>query len=295
MDVEEKEIGFEGYKTYVRIANPRGTKTPLLFLHGGPGSTHNSFEVLDKFAFVDDRPFIYYDQLGCGKSFIGSHPSLWKKETWARELISLRKSLSLEKVNLLGHSWGGMLAIIYLCDYAPEGVEHAVLSSTLSSASLWREETHRLIRYLPKREQEALLNGEKTGDFKSLEFTSALEDYTHRFIFGPFKKGVDPDCLTRPKQKGDEAYEIAWGPCEFSPLGTLKDYEYTEKLSAIKCPVQLFSGADDESTPLQNKIMLEKLGSAKKDWFLFAHSRHMSYYEENELYGKKLLAFLNRD
>ena len=295
MDIEEKYIDFEGYKTYVRIVNPKGKKTPLLFLHGGPGSTHNSFEVLDRFAFEDDRPFIMYDQLGCGLSFIDGNPSLWKKETWAKELINLREKLSLEKIHLLGHSWGGMLAIIYLCDYKSEGIQSVTLSSTLSSASLWREETHRLITFLPKEEREDIRKGEEKGDYTSLEFTSAMNDYYHHFVFGVFQKGKDPDCLTRPKKNGHEAYLAAWGPSEFNPLGTLRDYEYTDKLSTITCPVQLFSGANDESTPLQNKIMYEKLGSKYKNWFLFAKSRHMTYYEENDLYGAKLLSFLNRE
>lgn len=294
MEIKEGYVSFDGYKTYYRIVNPEGKKTPLLLLHGGPGSTHNSFEVLDPLAEMDDRPLIMYDQLGCGKSAIGPHPNLWKADLWARELINLREKLNLKEVHLLGHSWGGMLAIIYLCSYYADGVKSLTLSSTLSSASLWREETHRLIRYLSKADQEAIAKAEKENNYDNLEFQKATEDYLRLFVSGPFEEGVDPACLTRPKEKGTESYLTAWGPSEFAPTGTLKDYEYTDQLYKIIVPVELFSGVNDESTPLQNKTMLEALGSTDKSWTLFAHSRHMSYYEENELYMRKLKAFLDR-
>ena len=68
MTIKEGYISFRGYKTYYRIVNPEGKKVPLLLVHGGPGSTHNSFEVLDDLAYLDDRPVISYDQIGCGMS-----------------------------------------------------------------------------------------------------------------------------------------------------------------------------------------------------------------------------------
>ena len=54
----------------------------------------------------------------------------------------------------------------------------------------------------------------------------------------------------------------------------------------IKCPILLTDGANDESTPLQNKMMYDALTCEKK-WVIFAHSRHMSYYEEYDKYEAK--------
>ena len=39
-------------------------KAPLICLHGGPGSTHNYFEVLDNIADDDSRMIVMYDQIG---------------------------------------------------------------------------------------------------------------------------------------------------------------------------------------------------------------------------------------
>jgi proline iminopeptidase len=293
MEIKEGYMNFLGFKTYYRIVNPNGKKTPLVILHGGPGSTHNFFEIFDHFAFEDDRPLVMYDQIGCGKSLVeGSHKELWKKETWVDELIALRKELNLDKIHLLGHSWGGMLNIIYNCDYHPEGIKSMILSSTLSSASLWKEETHRLVNEMEAKYRDALLKAEQTHNFSSKAYEEAYDEYSHKHIYGPFIVGKDPECITRIKPKCKETYVTSWGDSEFSPSGTLKDYEYTDKLHLIQCPVLLCSGLYDESTPKQNEVMLNNIVS-KKHWELFTHSRHCSYYEEHEKYCALLKQFLN--
>ena len=71
MEIIEGKMPFMGYETYYRIVGKRSEKPPLILLHGGPGSTHNYFEVLDKLAEIDDRRIIMYDQLGCGQQ---QHP-----------------------------------------------------------------------------------------------------------------------------------------------------------------------------------------------------------------------------
>ena len=115
--ITEGMMPYLGYETYYRIVGEKNPKkAPLLLLHGGPGSTHNYFELLDDIADRDQRQIIMYDQLGCGKSFLEGKPELWTKETWVEELIELRKHLNLEEIHLLGQSWGGMLAIIYGSD-----------------------------------------------------------------------------------------------------------------------------------------------------------------------------------
>ena len=149
---------FEGFKTYYRIVG-EGTegKKPLVLLHGGPGSTHNYFEVLDKIAETG-RQVIMYDQIGCGNSFVEGHPELFNADTWIKELIELRKHLGLEEIHLLGQSWGGMQAIWYALEYKPQGIKSYILSSTLSSAKLWEKEQKRRISYMSEDDQKALLN-----------------------------------------------------------------------------------------------------------------------------------------
>ena len=185
MKITEGYMPYLGYQTYYRIAGEcRDGKKPLLLLHGGPGSTHNYFEVLDALADTG-RAVISYDQLGCGNSYVDGHPELWCQKTWDNELMELRRHLGLDQVHLLGQSWGGMLAIEYLCDYQPEGVASVILSSTLSSASLWAKEQHRMIRFLSQEDQEAIAEAERTGNFDTPEYlaaTATLPPLTRRSV-----------------------------------------------------------------------------------------------------------------
>ena len=155
MEIHEGRMPYLGYETYYRVAGrSAGGKTPLVLLHGGPGSTHNYFEVLDALAEADSRQLVMYDQLGCGGSWAEAE-GLWTMETWLNELEALREHLGLEEVHLLGQSWGGMLLLEYICTRHPAGVKSIVLSSTLPSSRMWGEEQHRMIRFLPPEMQRA--------------------------------------------------------------------------------------------------------------------------------------------
>lgn len=280
--------------TYVRIVGSQYKKTPILFLHGGPGSTHNSFEVLDEFSDYDSRPIIMYDQYGCGLSSLGleNDPSLYNKETWVDELIQVREQLKLDKVHIMGHSWGGMLAIIYMCDYNPKGVLSLTLSSTLASASLWDKETHRLLKYLNPEDQAAIKEAERTNDYSSKDFERANINYMKMFVRNLDEMKEVPECLTREK-KTSPSYVTAWGPSEFKPLGNLKDYEYLDKLKNIKSKVMILSGSDDESTPIQNKAMYDWM-TCDKEWHIIYNARHSTYIEQKEVYEEYLKNFVDK-
>ena len=108
MEIREGYMPFMGYQTYYRMVGTQtGNKKPLILLHGGPGSTHNYFEVLDRLAEEDGRQLVMYDQIGCGESYVEDRPDLWNAEVWIRELEELRSHLGLSQAHLLGQSWGG--------------------------------------------------------------------------------------------------------------------------------------------------------------------------------------------
>ncbi len=289
MKITEGYMPYLGYRTYYRIVGECAPgKRPLLLLHGGPGSTHNYFEVLDVLA-EDGRAIISYDQLGCGNSAVPSCPSLWVARTWLDELAELRKHLGLSEVHLLGQSWGGMLAIQYMCDEAPQGVRSLILSSTLASASLWEQEGRRRLTYLPQQMQQAIAAAEANGDYSSAAYQEAEDEYMRRHCFAmPLEE--QPECVRRPAVKGRESYVTAWGPNEFSPTGTLAGWEYGDKLPQIKVPTMIFSGTRDLSSPLVAKSMYDAIPNAR--WELFAYSRHMPFVEEAEKYRKLLSAWL---
>ena len=89
--ITEGYMPYLEHQTYYRIVGekqPNG-KAPLICLHGGPGSTHNYYEVLDNLADDDARMIVMYDQIGCGNSYLDGHPELWNQDVWLDELLSL--------------------------------------------------------------------------------------------------------------------------------------------------------------------------------------------------------------
>lgn len=292
MEIIKRKISFMGYETYYRSVGQRNEKAPLVLLHGGPGSSHNYFEVLDKLAEKDDRQIIMYDQLGCGNSSIpDDHPELYTKETWVKELENLRERLHLHEMHLLGQSWGGMLAIIYMCDYHPEGIKSLILSSTLSSAKLWSKELHRMIKYLPVEEQAAIHRAEITHNFSDLDYQKANDHFMSQHVI---KMTEDlPECVRREKIGGRVAYETAWGPNEYTPEGNLHDYEYTEQLSKIKVPTLITSGTDDLCSPYVAKTMYNRIPNS--EWELFEHCGHMPFVQKTDEYIDLLKNWLNKN
>lgn len=276
--IEEKYIPFREYQTYVRIVKEDDQDSvPILLLHGGPGSTHNYFEVLDPLA--KQRPVISYDQLGCGNSYVDHHPQLWTLSTWMEELDNVIKSLHLTRFHLLGQSWGGMLALAYALQQ-PQGLQSLILSSTLSSSQLWGREQHRMLKYMTKEEQDAIAKAEETRNWQDEMAQKAIARYMK--LHCADIKDNDPECLRREKRSGTESYMTAWGPNELTPQGTLKNFDVTDKLCEIKVPCLIISGTDDLCTPLIAKTMYDHLPYAR--WELFANARHMVFAEYTEKY-----------
>ena len=289
--VHEGTIPYLSYRTYYRIAgDPGSRKTPLLLLHGGPGSTHNYFEVLDRLAEEDGRQIISYDQLGCGNSFLDGHPELWTMETWLGELTTVREALDLGEVILLGQSWGGMLLLEYICRHPHPGVKGIVLSSTLPSAKLWALEQARMLRQLPEELQAIIRQAVDSGDFTSADYRAVEEYFMTLHAAGKYGEG-DPECLTRPARHGEECYLTAWGPNEFTPIGTLKDFDVTEELGRIDVPVLITSGGNDLCTPYIAKVMHDAIPSSR--WELFRDCRHMCFAEANGEYCALLREWMN--
>ena len=289
--ITEGYLTWQGHRTYYRaVGAPEGGKPPLLMLHGGPGSTHNYFEVLDRLAEEDGRQLISYDQLGCGNSYLDGHPELWNMETWQAELRAVREALCPGAVYLLGQSWGGMLLLEYICRHPHPGVRGVVLSSTLPSSRLWGEEQARLIRELPARMQEAIRSAAERNDYTDPEYQLAEEYYMLLHAGGPFGEDA-PDCLTRPKRRGRESYLVGWGPNEFTPTGTLKDYDVTDLLLAIEVPALIISGENDLCTPNLAKYMYDRIPKAR--WELFPGCRHSCFVEDTARYAALLKQWLN--
>lgn len=291
MKIEEGYMPFKGFRTYYRIVGERTAgKAPLVMLHGGPGSTHNYFEVLDDLA-QDGRQLVMYDQIGCGESYVEGHPELWHVETWDEELIALREHLGLDECHLLGQSWGVMLALEYVINYEPEGIKSLVLSSGLASCELWAQEQHRQMKLvLTPEEQQAVLDAEATNDYTGELYKRALDKFMLAYCDGPVTED-SPECLRRPKKSGREGYLATQGENEFGATGSFVGWEYRDKLDRVSQPSLVISGTNDLCTPLIAKNLFDGIPDSR--WELFPGCRHMCFVEAHDKYRELVTDWLN--
>lgn len=289
MNIKEGYMPFHKYRTYYRIVGDKNPKkAPLLLIHGGPGSSHNYFELLDDYANTG-RQLIMYDQVGCGKSSIPDDESIYIKETWVEELIALRKYLHLDQIHMSGQSWGGMLEMYYLTAFDPQGIKSVMINSSPSSIKLWIKEQHRLIKYLSHEDQEAIAEAERSQNFTNVKYLAANDRYMEKYCWDDPNEN-SPEPLRRPTN-GKKASLIAEGPNEFTENGTISDFEVTNDLKKIHVPVLITSGTDDLCTPLIAKTVYDNIPGAK--WHLFANSRHLALLDQHDEFIKLMDQWLN--
>jgi proline-specific peptidase len=258
---------------------------PILTLHGGPGVPHDYITDMAALA-SDSRRVIFYDQLGCGRSDQPDDPSLWTIERSVQEIGIVRRALDLERVHLWGQSFGGLFALEYALSQ-PAGLESLILASSTSSIPLWIAEANRLREALPPDIQATLVRHEQAATTDDPEYLQAMQVFYERHVI---RLHPIPEHVQRAMDQVGQVYYIMNGPSEFYVIGTIKDWDRTDRLSEIRVPTLITSGRYDESTPLINEVLHQ--GIAGSQWVLFEQSSHMAHVEERELYLSTVRAFI---
>ena len=220
--ITEGTIPFKGYKTWYRIAGDVKApgKLPLLALHGGPGASHDYLESLDAIAETGRR-VIYYDQLGCGSSAIPeSKPEMWTVQLYVEEIDVVRQVLGLDRIHLLGQSWGGMLAMEYMLTQ-PKGIASLTIASSPASMIQWVAEANRLRTQLPTDIQATLDAHEAADTTTHPDYLAAQQVFYDRHVCRiPYPPYVSKSFANMAANA--EVYNTMNGPNEFHVLGTLK-------------------------------------------------------------------------
>ncbi len=290
--VQEGRIPFHGYHTWYRVVGDHEEpgKLPLLALHGGPGATHDYLESLEAMA-ATGRRVIFYDQLGCGQSATPSNPSLWTVDLYVEEVNAVRAALGLDRVHILGQSWGGMLGMEYALT-RPAGLASLTIADSPASMTQWVAEANRLRAELPPDVQQTLLSHEAAGTTDSPEYIAAVDVFYRRHVC---RVDPMPEYVARAFANIDanpEVYHTMNGPSEFHVIGTLKDWDITDRLGEIHVPTLVMSGRYDEATPVIAETVHH--GIPGSEWVLFEHSSHMPHAEEPERFMQVLGDFLTR-
>ncbi len=281
-------IEVPGGRVWYRIAGAECAGVPLLVVHGGPGATHDYLEPLA--ALADERPVVFYDQLGSGSSDCTDDPALWTVEHFVEELGCVRAALGPDRLWLLGQSWGAALAVEYVLRVGSQGVAGLVLSGAMLSAQRWEADQRVNLAALPEPFRRAIEEGEARRDYEAPAFQEAMMAYYRRHVcrLDPW-----PDCLVRTFERMAPAiYHHMWGASEFTVTGTLAGYDVTGRLGAIDVPTLFTCGRYDEASP--DATAWYRILLPGSEMIVFEEASHEHHLEREGEYLTAVRAFLHR-
>jgi proline-specific peptidase len=229
---------------------------------------------------------VLYDQIGCGRSDRPANVD-WSLDLFRHEVAAVRAQLGLERIHLLGTSWGGMLALEHVLSGAA-GIVSLILSSTLADVQQWVAEQKRLRDGLPPDVVATLDRLEAIGAYDDPEYEQAEQVYLDRHFY----RGPKPRAeLERMKvERGREAYRAMFGPNEWTPTGTLKNWDVRDRLGEIDMPTLVLRGRHDMCTDAVAATLMTGLPKARV--VVLEESSHTPVLEETERYLAVLRSFV---
>jgi len=268
----------------------RGGGTPVLLLHGGPGFPSAYLAPLA--ALADERPVIFYDQLGCGHSDRPTDDSLWTVDRAVAEVDQVRKALGLEHVHLYGHSWGSMLAIAYALAH-PQGLVSLTLASPIASVKRWEADADRLLEDMPADSRQTIrdvLDGKLSATDPRAEAAYVQYLDRHMFLRASSKDPIPQPMHDASATFNQRIYELMWGTLEQRVTGRLSSFETTDRLHELAMPTLFTCGRFDEATPAAAESYRALVPGASLT--VFEHSAHMTMLEEPQRYLETLRQFM---
>ncbi len=248
------DYAYNGYTYkiwYGRIGS--GSLPPLLVFHGGPGGNHHNLVAFQ--ALANERPVIFYDQLGCGKSDRPNDSSLWNTKRYFDEARAVQDCLDLKEYHLIGHSWGTMLAVGFAARYPGQ-----ILSISLHSPIL--SFPYYISHVAPKLKQGLNYSGggagqviddyELDGRGRKRDYDEACMEFIKRYVTHTWPL---PEAMKRLiAVRNTEIHDVMVGSnSELNVLGNLQAVDVTAELSGLDMPILMTCGDDDLCTPAFTK------------------------------------------
>lgn len=245
----ELMVSVPGGRIYVRV-NGRldGSRLPIVFIHGGPGGNHAAY--LDALALADERAVILYDQLDSGLSDRPSNPSNWTVERFTAEVDAVRRAIGIGRWHVLGHSWGGTVALEYGAR-RPRELAGLIVASPLVSTRSWIADANALRAELPLEVQRTLKSCDPPAPVTPPCEAAARIFYANFNGREPRSDGLLAYVGAHPALRlNRRLYETMWGTSEFIATGTLRNYNGEPLLLKLNGPHTLFiDGQYDEARP----------------------------------------------
>ncbi len=258
--IEEKKLQVLGIETNYKVA---GQGIPLLILHGWGGSSDSwqkVIEILEK----ENVKIIAPDFPGFGKSKTPSQA--WNLQNFVEWVKEFLENLKIDKFFLLGHSFGGRVAIKFSLNF-PEKIKALILVNSAGIKLKWGMK-EKVIYYL------ALLG----NAIFAKNFLRRFKDKARNLFYRIFR---DRD-YGKAKQQMKET------------MKKIIDEDLLPELSKIKVKTFILWGEKDNVVPLKyGKIMNEKIENS--ELIIFPNLRHSPHLESPEELSKKLIEILKRN
>jgi proline iminopeptidase len=270
-------------------------KIKLLLLNGGPGMSHEYFECMESFLPKEGVEFIYYDQLGTGFSDNPNDTTMWDLPRYVEEVEQVRVALNLDKNNfyLLGHSWGGILAMQYTLKYQ-NNLKGLIISNMMASCPKYGEYSKVLEKQMNPEVLITIKDLEAKKDYANPKYMELLmaNFYNKHILRLPVQDWPEP--VNRAFSRlNTSLYITMQGPSELGLSGKLTNWDVSKELKNITVPTLVIGAKHDTMDPEYMKWMATQF---QKGTYLFCNNgSHMSMYDDQEKYMKGLIDFLKKE
>ncbi len=271
-----------------------GEGDPIILIPGGPGSAHPGMRHFDPLA-DNHHQLIYFDGFGRGKSDTAKTLSEYTIDRDVDDVEALRIALKLDKITVLGHSYGGVVAQGYAIKY-PGHLSHLILADTFHSFIMWQENddsSNREIKNSYPEVWEKLMQLRNAGAVSS--------DKIHQEIYGQVPYGFlyayDPSKFTKrgtPYPNGFNSrlyYQMVGKDGDFIVGSDIGTFDFRKQLKDLKMPILIVTGRFDRVAVPWMAIKYKEY-CPQAEFVMFEQSGHNPQIEEPEKEFKLINDFL---
>jgi len=264
-----------------------GEGDPVVVLHGGPGFDHRQFLPFI-WGLARDHQVILYDQRGTGLSGCEVDSANINIDTFVADVDAVRRHFGIERMNLLGHSWGGILAMHYALRHQ-DNLRSLILCSTTASAAAFGEMRANYELRWTAEDQAAL---QEIGDSEAFNGgdPAAWEGFWRVWFRSYF---ADPAQADRMDLFFPPDTIANCGKVAGLVLGSIGDFDLHEDLKAVHCPTLVLHGeADPMPIAWAQRIHAAVRGA---ELVMAPDVGHWFFVDGEEIFTTSVLGFLSRN